>query len=160
MSPTSSGPLESLAKLIPGYSGHLKLEQRREDDRLTRAFLSRRLKECKTALDSKLRQLMNTDPLQGVAEGEKIRKSIQHIQMRLESAVEGYASWFDQRVVDEALLKKVAETDASLVGLVDRLHQAIQTESKGSIDIAVIESILHQLEQRIDRRHEILHSNT
>ncbi len=59
---------------------------------------------------------MNTDPLQGLAEGEKIRKSIQHIQMRLESAVEGYASWFDQRVVDEAILKKVAETDASLVG--------------------------------------------
>ncbi|MFO0922555.1 MAG: hypothetical protein U0905_08740 [Pirellulales bacterium] len=156
---TPSNPLESLAKLIPGYSGHLQLEKRREDDRMMRAFLSRRLRECKTSLDRNLRALAEVNPLQGVAEGEKIRKSIHHIQNRLDSAVEGYASWFDQRVVDDELLKRVADTDAGLVGLVDRLHQAIDMKSKNGMDIVVVESLLSQMEQRIDKRHEILHGD-
>lgn len=160
MSPTSGSPLDSLMKLIPGYSGHLEKEKRREDDRLTRAFLSRRLKECKNALDAKLRLLIDTNPLQGVVEGEKIRKSIQHIQVRLEAAAEGYSSWFDERVVYEAILRKVAETDASLVSLVDRLHDAIAIKGSSGMDIAVVESLLLQMQQRVDRRHEILHTHT
>lgn len=147
-------PLEFLAKLIPGYAGHQQLEKRREDDTLTRNYIAKRLDESKRALDRHLKAMMETNPLEGIAEGDKIRRSITHVQDRLKSAVEGYSSWFDKRVVDDAVLKKVAEADADAVGLVDRLVTAVGV---GRVpDWPVIENLLTTLGQRIDKRHAIL----
>ena len=44
--------LSNLSRLIPGYGAYREQESRREDDRRTRQFLSKRLADCKARLDA------------------------------------------------------------------------------------------------------------
>lgn len=148
--------IERLRSLIPGYGGYKTLESRREDDRLTREYLIRRLGECKRDLEVILKPAMEKMDFSAVEHGEKLRHAIEHEQNRIRSAVEGYASWFDKRNVDEDLLKKVSEMEESLIGVVDRMHRAIKPIDHSPPDWTAANSMLQLLNERFERRRNLL----
>ena len=157
MSKEKSNALESLTKYIPGFGGYAKKEKRREDDRLTREFLARRLQECKVSLEKKTLPLVEQGNLDAVAKSEKLRHKIELQQNRLRAAVEGYASWFDERQVDEALLKEIADMDENLIGVVDRLQQAVAPkDAAADIDWNLAEEMVTLLSDRFSRRQSTL----
>ena len=158
MSDDKSNALNSLTKLIPGFGGYSKKEKRREDDRLTREFLVRRLQDCKQILEKRSLPLVEQGNLDAVSQCEKLRQKIDLQQNRFQSAVEGYASWFDARQVDETLLKKIADMDADLVGVVDRLQLALAPRDQAAdIDWRQADEMVALLKQRFDLRQSTLH---
>ena len=150
--------LSDMMRLIPGYGAYRDQESRREDDRLTREFVARRLQDCKHALDKVGARAVSVGDLDTPAKMEKFRASIDLARSRLNSAVEGYSGWFNARQVDAALLGKIGELDANLVSIVDQMDASLTAAAKGeaTLNESELTANLELLHKRIDRRSELL----
>ncbi|QDV26183.1 hypothetical protein [Aureliella helgolandensis] len=150
--------LNDLLQLLPGYGAYRTQESRRQDDRLAREFLSKRLNDCKAALDQVGANAVAGGDLESPLKVEEIRQSVELARNRLTAAVEGYSGWFNSRTVDAELLGKIVELDQNMVSLVDRLDAFARaaTEDAGQLDVAGMREVLTLLQTRIDRRTELL----
>ncbi len=161
MSKNDDSLLRDLTSLIPGYGGYRESESRREDDRLTREFLVKRIDECKNAFDALGSEAVAAGDLESPLTIEKIRGRVSHAQSRLAAAVEGYAGWFNERKVDSKLLEDVAKLDSNLVSLVDQIeHFAKDRSSALDSRLASIAEAADLLHARIDRRHDLLRAGS
>ena len=153
--------LSNLSRLIPGYGAYREQESRREDDRRTRQFLTKRLGDCKARLDAVGKQAVNRGDLETPAAMEAIRSQIDRAQSRVAAAVEGYASWFGSRQVDADLLEEIARLDGNLVSLVDQIDELakslLDADRPGSGELNEAVDLLHA---RLDRRTEMLQSGS
>lgn len=157
MSQKKDSILQDLSKRIPGYGSYLQQESRRDDDRLTRAFVAKRLGECKSNLDAVASAAVASGDLDTPARIEKLRNRVELAQNRITSAVEGYSGWFSKRTVDAKLLEEIGKLDENLVSLVDQLDATAQTyASQNAWDAAEFLEIADRLHARIDRRTELL----
>lgn len=157
MTDSDNSLLASLANLIPGYKGYRGQEARREDDRLARAYLNKRIGDCKSLLDQQGARAVASGDLELPLKLESLRGRLDHAQSRLAAAVEGYAGWFSSRTVDEALLAKVLKVDENLVSLVDQLEQLLRKLPEAT-DVAAkdLPEALDLLHARIDHRDQLL----
>ena len=73
MSENNDSLLGDLASLIPGYGAYAEQESRRDDDRLTREFLRKRLADCKAKLEAVGKSAVAGGDLDTPAELEKIK---------------------------------------------------------------------------------------
>ena len=153
MSSKDESLLADLASLIPGYGAYREHESRREDDRLTREFLGKRITDCKSQLDAMAAAAANAGDLELPSRLEKLRKQLDLAQNRIASAVEGYSGWFNQRNVDTKTLEQVAKLDSNLVSVVDQIDQLCRSEP---VDPQKVQESLELLHQRIDRRCDVL----
>ena len=153
--------LNAIQKKIPSYGAYREQEARRQDDRLTREFLVRRISDAKAALDKAGSQVAAAGDLDAPLLIERLRQRLDHAQSRLAAAVEGYAGWFSERQVDAQLLKQVATLDANLVSLVDQIDTLAQ-QQVGSENSATgeLREALELLHARLDRRHELLRAGS
>lgn len=146
-----------LTKLIPGYGSYLKQESWRDDDRLTREFLRKRLSDCKTRLEAVGKNAVADGDFETPARIDKLVSQLSHAQNRLAASVEGYAGWFGQRRVDAEVLEQVAKMDANLVSVVDQIDAlARQIEAQSTQQFSELNGMLEMLHTRIDRRSEVL----
>lgn len=153
--------LNAIKRKIPGYGAYRDQESRRDDDRLTREFLAKRIGDCKNALDAMGAAAVAQGDLSAPMEIERLRSQLDHAQTRLSGAVEGYSGWFSNRTVDAELLTDVAKLDENLVSLVDQIESLIKTQQesvqqKKSADAHDLNEAIQRLHARIDRRTEIL----
>ncbi|MBX3420754.1 MAG: hypothetical protein KF752_04275 [Pirellulaceae bacterium] len=153
MSEPSQADSPGLKSLIPGYMAYHALERRRDDDRLTRQFIVKRIEECKSKLDALgLSAAMRGDldlPLQL----ERLRTELDRARSRISAAVEGYSHWFGGSQTDPQKLKQLTQQDQSLVSVVDLIDQAI---GQSPLPVEQLDQHLQMLHQRIDRRGLLL----
>jgi hypothetical protein len=145
--------ISDLKSLIPGYGSYRAEESRREDDRLTRAFLVKRIDECKSQLDTIGVQAAKEGDLDTPLRVDKYRNDLDRARSRLAGAVEGYSGWFSKRTVDEKLLEQVAQQDSNLASVVDLLGSILVERPLPTQKLQETIDLLHQ---RIDRRGELL----
>lgn len=151
--PGKDSIIQDLKSLIPGYGAYQAQESRREDDRLTRGFLVKRIDQCKTQLDRLGSQAAKEGDLELPLQLEKLRAELDRARTRLAAAVEGYSGWFSSRVIDEKLLTQVSEQDSNLVSVVDLISKQLDEKPMDNSQIRDSIALLHQ---RVDRRAELL----
>ena len=147
--------MSKLAALIPGYGAYQKQQSRRDDDRLTREFVIKRIDECKSRIDALGLQAANRGDFELPLAIEQYRNELDRARSRIAAAVEGYSGWFNKNV-DEEVLQQLSQQDESLVSVVDLIDQLVSQPSLPSQEL--IES-LQMLHQRIDRRTALLKQN-
>lgn len=145
--------MRNLTSLIPGYSAYRSMESRREDDRLTREFLAKRINDCKDRLDRLGSDAVSGGDWETPQAIERLRSELDRARSRLLAAVEGNSSWFSSRSVDATLLEQVAQLDENLVSIVDRMEQVLSDQP---LPVDQIDESIKLLHQRIDRRSAIL----
>jgi hypothetical protein len=145
--------VSSIRAMIPGYGAYRAQESRREDDRLTRSFLIKRIDECKSQLDVLGLQAAKSGDLAIPLSLEKFRNELDRARSRLAGAFEGYVSWFSQRVVDEKVLEQVAQQDSNLVSVLDLIGGLLGQSPLATDKLKENIELLHQ---RIDRRNALL----
>lgn len=148
--------MRNLASLIPGYSAYRSAESRREDDRLTREFLAKRIDDCKQQLDRLGSDAVSGGDWETPQKIERLRSELDRARSRIVAAVEGYSSWFSSRTVDSALLEQVGQLDENLVSLVDLIDKALTEQPLPLTQLGESIQLLHQ---RIDRRSSLLQSS-
>jgi len=152
--------IESIARWIPGFSGYLEKEYRRESDALARKWLADRLDKAKPALDQLMEARAAAGELDGLDLVEKLRSKIDHLVGRFRSAPQGYSGFFDFVRIRKDALDDVYATDAALFSVVDGLAKSIESMKSESEPLAqMIQRVTESLEDvssKFDRRGEIL----
>lgn len=141
------GMVESILQYIPGFSGYLSREYRRESDQLTRDFLADQLQKSKKGLDEYGHTLVSLGALDQLPMLERMRSRLDLAINRLKSQMPGYSGFFDFVQVDEGVLTDIYEHDLALVQQVESLAKEIQNLGTSSLTPA---QVVPELTAKID----------
>ena len=117
--------IERLSSKIPGYSGYVDRERRRDIDKLHREHLADRLRSLKAPLTEVVRELTNTGRLFEVGPVDAAIKKLDHLENRVRFASYGYAGFFDVVKIEQAQLDAIYRFDLALVEHVDKIEAEI-----------------------------------
>jgi hypothetical protein len=119
--------IERLSSKIPGYSGYVDRERRRDIDKLHREHLANRLRGLKAPLTDLMRDLTNNGRLFEVGSVDSTIKRLDHLENRIRFASYGYAGFFDVVKIEQPQLDAIYQFDLALVELVDKIESNIST---------------------------------
>ena len=114
--------IERLSSKIPGYSGYVDRERRRDIDKLHREHLANRLRSLKEPLSNVMRELTNAGRLFEVGPVDSAIKKLDHLENRVRFASYGYAGFFDVVKIEQAQLDSIYRFDLALVEHVDKIE--------------------------------------
>ena len=144
----SQNVIESILRMVPGFGGYLKKEDRRESDHLARTWLADRLQAGKTRFDDYQRALVDAGQIDELPKCERVRTRLDTLISKIRGAMRGYSGFFDFVKVDESLLDRVLRHDKMLVGDADSLARSIE---ELSADSGPPSKVTGDLLQRIDK---------
>ena len=154
------GLVESILQYIPGFSGYLAREYRRESDSMTRSFLADQLQKSKKGLDEYGQTLVGLGALDQLPMLERLRSRLDLAINRLRAQMPGYSGFFDFVQVDEGVLTDLYEHDLALVQQVDALANEIQGLATTSLSPAqVVPELIAKFDGllgKIDHREKML----
>lgn len=114
--------MERLSAKIPGYSGYVDRERRRDVDRLNRERLADRLRSLKGPLTDLMRELTGGGRLLEVGPADAALKKLDHLENRVRFASYGYSGFFDVVKIEQAQLDSIYRFDLALVENIDRIE--------------------------------------
>ena len=118
--------LERLGSKIPGFSGDLEREMRREVDKLQRDWLADQVDRARFAINGKIREWSREGRLDNLDRAGSIEKSLDRLANRIRHADYGSSGFFDAVKIGEAELDRLYEFDLALTDMVEYL--ALQVE--------------------------------
>lgn len=117
--------LERLTSKIPGYSGYVDRETRRDVDKRHREQLADRLRRAKEPLTEVMRELTNNGRLFEVTPVDSAIKKLDKLENRIRFATYGYAGFFDVVKIEQAQLDAIYRFDLSLVEHAEKVEAKI-----------------------------------
>jgi hypothetical protein len=157
--------LERLGDKIPGYSGYVAKERRRDADKAHREHLADRLRATKQPLNEVMRELSSSGRLFEVGPVDRTLKKIDQIENRIRFASYGYAGFFDAVKIQEPQLDAIYRFDLALVEKVEQLERlARELASKSSTSdglkqaAAEVERAADDINHTFDERYRSIES--
>lgn len=117
--------IERLSSKIPGYSGYVDRERRRDIDKLHRDHLADRLRALKPLLTDLVRELTSGGRLFEVGPLDTAIKKLDHLENRVRFASYGYAGFFDVVKIEQQQLDSIYKFDLALVDNADKIEAGI-----------------------------------
>jgi len=117
--------IERLTEKIPGYTGYVDRERRRDIDKLHRERLADRLRALKSPLTDLMRELTSTGRLMEVGPVDSAIKKLDRLENRVRFASYGYSGFFDVIKIEQTQLDSIYRFDLSLVEQVDKLEAKV-----------------------------------
>jgi hypothetical protein len=114
--------IERLSSKIPGYSGYVDRERRRDIDKLHREHLADRLRALKPPLTDLIRELTSSGRLFEVGPVDAAIKKLDHLENRVRFASYGYAGFFDVVKIEQQQLDSIYKFDLALVEHADKIE--------------------------------------
>jgi hypothetical protein len=155
--------IERLSSKIPGYSGYIDRERRRDIDKLHRDHLANRLRGLKTPLTDLMRDLTNNGRLFEVGSVDSTIKKLDHLENRIRFASYGYAGFFDVVKIEQPQLDAIYQFDLALVELVDNIESRIaglkgEKTTSDSLKAACAElgDIIDKTDRAFDERYKAI----
>ena len=142
--------LERLSAKIPGYSGYVNRERRRDMDKLHREHLADRLRSLKTPLTDAIRELSSSGRLFEVTPLDRLSKKLDRIENRVRFADYGYSGFFDVVKIEEAQLDGLYRFDLMLTEQVDNLETKVRELKAGSGEAERLKATATDFENAID----------
>lgn len=157
--------IERLSSKIPGYSGYVDRERRRDIDKLHREHLADRLRSLKTPLTDVMRELTNGGRLFEVGAVDSAIKKLDQLENRVRFASYGYAGFFDVVKIEEAQLDSIYQFDLALVDHVDKIEaelSALKAQAGTSDGLktacAKVTAEIDQVGRVFDERYKAINS--
>lgn len=113
--------IERLTEKIPGYTGYVDRERRRDIDKLHRERLADRLRSLKSPLTELVRELSSSGRLMEVGPVDSAIKKLDRLENRVRFASYGYSGFFDVVKIEQTQLDSIYRFDLALVEQVDKL---------------------------------------
>ncbi|MEM7114266.1 MAG: hypothetical protein AAF614_17660 [Chloroflexota bacterium] len=157
--------LEALLEKLPGLSGYLERQRRREADQLLRQTIVGRLDEVRRQLGA-VYQDLSRDIMKGIAYAESLGRADTNLKgliSKIEAAPVGYAPFFAAVKVDTAVLTQLYDFDEAMLSHVTQLAADVAALAKavrddGDVDgtIQMLVSNLREANGVFSRRQELL----
>lgn len=121
--------LEKAIRLIPGYKGYKRKEERRDNDQLLRMMLVERLDRVRGGVNEILASLRGPEALDAVTDVDRLLKRLEKVTDEIRFADRGYRGWFDVHKVQEDELDKLYEFDSALAESITGIEEAMKALS-------------------------------
>jgi hypothetical protein len=153
---------KKIAGKIPGFSGYVERQTRRDADKLVRETLSNRFRELEGQVSALQRDFISQGEIGYLDDLEAAAIKLRTFADRIRTASRGYSGMFDAVKINEDELAQIYNYDAAMVDLVDEVTRAIEhvAASVGSEGLnASIRNLETKTQECIDvfnRRDEIV----
>jgi hypothetical protein len=154
-----------IALQLPGYLGYEAKERRRDMDKWTRGQLAAKYGE----LDTYLARIQKKASLEVIVDLENLDQKLQRLIARMNTALTGYAGWFDAAQIVEDDIDALTQFDATLAGGAPQLQAALDKIAvalraapsaafRADVDDAIgaCAELLDNLNARFDEREQFL----
>lgn len=141
------GALERLLKGLPGISGYVDKELRRDADKRLRELIATQLTEQKQHLFALQKQLLSSGGLRWLDDVDQVIQKLQTVTDRIHTASYGYAGLFDAVKIGEEQLTALHDFDAALATDVATIGEIVTRLQ--SADSASMSTTLQELSQAV-----------
>ena len=118
--------LERVSNKIPGYTGYVDRERRRDIDKLHRDHLADRLRSLKAPLTDYMRELTSGGRLIEIGPVDSAIKKIDQLENRIRFASYGYGGFFDVVKIEQQQLDSLYRFDLGLVEQIEKIEAAVK----------------------------------
>lgn len=148
-----------IALQIPEYVGYAAKDRRREMDKYTRRQLAQKYSE----LDVYLARVQKRAPLAHIVDLENLDQKLQRLIARFNTALTGYAGWFNAAQIGETDIDALTRFDATLANGVPGLKAAIEQiaaalKAQAGVEEAIdaCAEMIDNLNAQFDQREQFL----
>lgn len=118
-------PFKKLLSNIPGFSGYIERQTRRDADKLLRETVARRFEEQWSRASNLQVELVNAGLIKFVDDMEKAALSLRTFIDKISTAARGYSGLFDAVKINEAELEAIYKFDAAFFDLADQVKSGL-----------------------------------
>ena len=160
----SQGLFGKIASMIPGFSGYVDRETRREADAILRETIANRYSEQLGRIGSLQVQLIGSGGIEHVDDLQDAANRLQRFIDMVRTAARGYAGLFDAVKINEPELEKIYRFDLALLenvaqvaAAVDNVEASIGAEGLPAA-LRHLSSVVGETNTTFERRKEVLTS--
>ncbi len=159
-------PIKKIMGKIPGFSGYIERQSRRDADKLLRETIAQRFEELWQRISNLQQELLSGGGLMYVDDMERAAIKLRTFADRIRTASYGHSSLFDAVKINEEELAQLYQYDAAMLDLVDEVGGAIDNveTSIGTDGLpAAIRNLITLAEkcvQMFDKRREVILGGT
>jgi hypothetical protein len=155
-------PFKKILSKIPGFSGYMERQARRDSDKLLRETVFRRFRELESRVSGLQREFIEHGEIAYVGKLENTAILLRTFADRVRTATRGYSSLFEAVKINEAELAKLYAYDATFLDRVDEVDRAIDNvqASVGTDGLPAalrhLESVSRDSIEAFNRREEVV----
>jgi hypothetical protein len=155
-------PFKKILAKIPGFSGYMERQARRDSDKILRETLANRFDEQWQRISALQRDFVSQGEIGYVDDLEAAAIKLRTFADRVRRASRGYSGLFDAVKINEAELSQIYQYDAKMLDLVDEVSHAIDNveASTGSDGLPAairnLTNVSRQAVETFDRREEAI----
>lgn len=150
---SEQNPFEKILAKIPGFSGYMERQNRRDADKFLRTKLADRFEELWQRVSTLQREFISQGEIAFVDDLEGAAIKLRTFADRIRRATRGYSGLFDAVLIGQEELAQLYQYDAQMLEMVDELSRAIDNieSSVGSEGLpAAIRHMTKLAQQAID----------
>lgn len=153
---------KKVASKVPGFSGYIERQARRDSDKLIRDTIFNRFRELEGRVSALQRDFIDQGDIAYVDDLEAAAIKLRTFADKVRTASRGYSGLFDAVMINEEELQRLYEYDAAMLELVDEVGRAIDNV-EASVGTDGLPAAIRNLEttarlciETFNRREEII----
>jgi hypothetical protein len=154
-------PFKKLASYIPGFSGYVERQNRRDADKLVRDTVARRFGELLTRTSNLQKDLVSAGKIKFVGDVEQAALQLQTFINKIGTAARGYSGLFDAVKINQKELEQLYNFDLAFFDIAEQLgHSLDNLEASLGDDAALpaavrnVTTLARQAVETLNRRSE------
>lgn len=155
-------PFKKILSKVPGFSGYMERQARRDSDKILRETIFQRFRELESRVSALQREFIEHGEINQVGKLEGAAIQLRTFADRVRTATRGYSSLFEATKINETELARLYEYDAALLDKVDEVDRAIDNVQASigtdGLPAAIrnVESVARQCIEAFNRREEVV----
>lgn len=118
-------PFKKLVSYIPGFSGYVERQNRRDADKLLRETVARRFEEYWSRASNLQSEMVSSGKIAFVDDMEKASLALRTFIDKISTAARGYSGMFDAVKINEKELEAIYQFDAAFFDLGEQVKSAL-----------------------------------
>jgi len=156
-------PFKKLLSYIPGFSGYIERQNRRDADKVLRDTVARRFEEYWSRASNLQVELVSSGMIKYVDDMEKAALALRTFIDKITTAARGYSGLFDAVKINEKELEAIYQFDVAFFTLGDQVGSALDNVEASLGDEAALPAAIRNLTtlarlavETFERRSEIV----
>lgn len=142
---SQTDPFKKLVGHIPGFSGYVERQNRRDADKLLRDTVALRFEEQWKRASNLQADLVSAGSIQYVDDLEKASIQLRTFIDKVSTAPRGYAGLFDAVKINEPELQALYQFDLAFFDLAEQIGRALDTVEASLADEAALPAAIRNL---------------
>jgi hypothetical protein len=160
---SQTDPFKKLLSYIPGFSGYIERQTRRDADKVLRETVARRFEEQWSRVSNLQSELVSNGMIKYVDDLEKAALQLRTFVDKIGMAARGYSGLFDAVKINEKELDAIYQFDLAFFELGDQIKSAVDNLEASLGDETALPASIRNLTglarlavETFDRRSEVV----